>query len=146
MFMHPFYIIVTVFSIQFSILCFPLTIMHLQLAGFHSVKNFPGRAVIAALHGSIWIVLLWEGPVQTLYGRNRSKGRHLVFPGARSRQRSPWEISEHVLCPIQSLFLPQGWLQWRSSYLCSLLLSPSILENWTRTVPLTLGFWTMIDC
>lgn len=52
---------------------------------------------------------------QTPCGRKGSRGRRLVFPAASSLQGSPWEISEHALCPTQSLS-PQGWLQWQSSY------------------------------
>lgn len=80
MFMHQFYTIVTVFSIQFSVLCFPLTMMHLQLAGFQEAslcKNFPGRAAISAPFGSTWIVLLWADPVQTLCAETEAKGSTL---------------------------------------------------------------------
>lgn len=90
--MHHFYIIVTVFSIQFSVLCFPLTMMHLQLAGFQEAslcKEFPRQSSYSC---TVWWHLdrpAVRRPGADTVCRNRSKGKHLVFPGARCRQRSP---------------------------------------------------------
>lgn len=45
---------------------------------YHPVKNFPGRAALSALSGSIWIiVLLWEGLGQTLSVETEAKGSTL---------------------------------------------------------------------